>query len=181
MNKTVIAGIFGFIGGFIAGCIGTKMYINKKKESSEIVNDDDGIFVAEWKDPYEGNTTDSDISFQPTPEEEKTLSRIVQEYIPYDEDEEGGEDDLPEEDIRVISEEDFIREAHQRESRDLIYYQNSGILIDEQGERIEDDVAFLGVRGKTIADTTNKTFIYIDNDNDEMLYSVRIDKEEYEE
>lgn len=93
------------------------------------------------------------------------------------EDEDGAaETQEPIDRISLISSEQFKKDLPVRDSANYTFYQEDGVLVDDITQEVERDQAgILGEEAMGLVSDTEEDYLYIDNENDDMLYEISVE------
>ena len=109
----------------------------------------------------------------------KEFARLSREYQSESFDEHfenlvGPDDDEPNE-TRLIDKETFLRDMEMRPHEEVTYFQEDGILADESQEVIPNQLDILGEEAMEKIFDTDEDFLYVDNEDFDMLYQVNVE------
>ena len=72
--------------------------------------------------------------------------------------------------------EEFKKDLPYRDCDNYTFYQEEGVLVNDTTHEVErDQEGILGEEGMEIIADTEKDFIYIDNEPDDMLYEISVE------
>lgn len=153
----------GFAAGFgIANRIAGRKYEQKTfqmaKEKIEAVNNLQDI---------QAKNEDLQDQIERLAAKDKDFAEHISERV-------GPEDDGPLREPRVISMEEFQFGYPYTEDHSATYYQGNGVLIDENGDVVEDVVGMIGEEGQKACEETTDDTIYIHNDELNINFEVGI-------
>lgn len=78
--------------------------------------------------------------------------------------------------ISLISSEQFKKDLPVRDSANYTFYQEDGVLVDDITQEVERDQAgILGEEAMGLVSDTEEDYLYIDNENDDMLYEISVE------
>lgn len=87
-------------------------------------------------------------------------------------------DEDAEKTIRVITREAYDEDLLYRDSETLTFYQQDGILTDDLDEPVQNATDIIGMEAFEKAENTDEETIYVDNEFEDKLYEVLIEKNE---
>ena len=177
MNEHLIWWLLGFlpgglVGGYLVGrmcCKEYKQRINDlEKENNQLVSDR----RKEAKKSLEERTKAAE-------EAEERIDTILHDDFdfndPFAEDKKD-EDEPHQDDIYVISDEEFKDDIGFRDSETITYYKDDGLLIDSTGQPIHSAEKVVGFEGLKELEMSDKEFIYVSNDYEDKMYEIIVER-----
>ena len=202
MGENLIFGIIGFVAGAIVGglTIGHTCAKAYRRRIEDLESERDQLIEERRKTASRA----SESRLRALQEAEKLLDenlstigkkeaakKAIKEYRGEDsEDSEDDDLDLDDEDfdfndpfgddsedgeIRMLTKEEFDKELSSRESFTMTYYQEDGILTDENQDIVHEQASILGEEAMGLIDDTTRDTLYIDNGPDEALYEIVVE------
>lgn len=77
--------------------------------------------------------------------------------------------------IRIITEQRFMEDINYRDSESMTYYQGDGTLVDAANDIVVDEAKIIGEEAMEIIDDTKNDFLYVLNEDLDMLYEIAIE------
>lgn len=80
--------------------------------------------------------------------------------------------------IRVITREAYDEDIMYRDSETLTFYRQDGVLADDLDDPVLREVEVIGMEAIDLAENTDEEIIYVDNEIEDKLYEIVIEKNE---
>lgn len=143
--------------------------VNAKKAKKMSTNDIEKLSEEYGSDAFNAHFADR-VAPDDSDEDYEDDSSDASEYVGVGEEAERGDD------IRIMDEEEFKKDLPYRDCDNYTFYQEEGVLVNDSTREVErDQEGILGEEGMEIIADTEKDFIYIDNEPDDMLYEISVE------
>lgn len=120
---------------------------------------------------YKSDAFDSHFADRAAPEDDEP-----EDYEIDDIEDDAAETQEPIDRISLISSEQFKKDLPVRDSANYTFYQEDGVLVDDITQEVERDQAgILGEEAMGLVSDTEEDYLYIDNENDDMLYEISVE------